>query len=82
MAKQEDWKGKYNVWYGDRGDTPGDYGTLLTRSKFCLALPGDGWSARFEDALLHGCIPVVIMDNTQVWGGTSCMGGGVLVRAS
>ncbi len=26
---------------------------------------GDGWSARAEDAVLHGCIPVVIMDNVH-----------------
>jgi hypothetical protein len=66
LSKKEDWKGKYNVWYGDRQDTPGDYSNLLSRSKFCLALPGDGWSARFEDSVLHGCIPVIIMDNVQV----------------
>lgn len=63
------WREKYNVWYGDRHDTPGEYGELLKRSRYCLALPGDGWSARFEDALLHGCIPVIIMDNVQVWRG-------------
>ncbi len=26
---------------------------------------GDGWSPRAEDAVLHGCIPVVIMDNVH-----------------
>lgn len=26
---------------------------------------GDGWSARAEDAVLHGCIPVIIMDNVH-----------------
>lgn len=26
---------------------------------------GDGWSARFEDSILHGCIPVVIMDEVD-----------------
>ncbi|GAX75784.1 hypothetical protein CEUSTIGMA_g3227.t1 [Chlamydomonas eustigma] len=66
LVKKEGWKEKYNVWYGDRQDTPGEYGELLSRSKFCLALPGDGWSARFEDGILHGCIPVIIMDNVQV----------------
>ena len=33
------------------------------------ALPlfsGDGWSARLEDAVLHGCIPVIIIDNVHV----------------
>ena len=27
---------------------------------------GDGWSPRWEDAVLHGCVPVVIMDDVQV----------------
>ncbi len=27
--------------------------------------PGDGWSSRAEDAILHGCIPVVIMDEVH-----------------
>ena len=26
---------------------------------------GDGWSGRAEDAVLHGCIPVVIMDDVH-----------------
>lgn len=26
---------------------------------------GDGWSSRAEDAILHGCVPVVIMDNVH-----------------
>ncbi len=26
---------------------------------------GDGWSARAEDAVLHGCIPLVIMDGVH-----------------
>jgi hypothetical protein len=26
---------------------------------------GDGWSPRAEDAILHGCIPVLIMDNVD-----------------
>ncbi len=25
---------------------------------------GDGWSARYEDSMTHGCVPVIIMDNT------------------
>jgi hypothetical protein len=35
------------------------------KSKFCLVAPGDGWSSRAEDAVLHGCIPVVIMDRVH-----------------
>ena len=26
---------------------------------------GDGWSARMEDAMLHGCVPVIIMDGVH-----------------
>ena len=28
----------------------------------CPPCAGDGWSSRMEDALLHGCIPVIVMD--------------------
>ena len=32
---------------------------------FPCVFTGDGWSSRAEDAILHGCIPVVIMDNVH-----------------
>lgn len=38
---------------------------LTHRSKFCLVLPGDGWSPRAEDAILHGCLPVLVADNVH-----------------
>lgn len=44
----------------------GDYSELLASSTFCLVLQGDGWSARMDDAVLHGCIPVVIIDEVYV----------------
>jgi hypothetical protein len=28
--------------------------------------PGDGWSARMEDAMLHGCVPVIVMDKVRL----------------
>ena len=34
----------------------GDYSELLASSVFCLVLQGDGWTARMEDAVLHGCV--------------------------
>lgn len=34
--------------------TPRPRSELLTRSVFCLVAAGDGWSARFDDAMLHG----------------------------
>jgi len=60
LAKAKNWKEKYNVSIGGGGDVPGDYTNLLSRSIFCLVLPGDGFSARAADAILHGCLPVVI----------------------
>lgn len=65
LSKENDWRGKHNVLIGSR-DIQGDYSELLSRSKYCLVAPGDGWSARAEDAILHGCVPVVIMDGVHV----------------
>jgi hypothetical protein len=64
LYKDNDWKKKHAIWYGSYDETPGDYSELLSRSKFCLVIPGDGWSARYEDAATHGCVPVIIMDHT------------------
>lgn len=40
----------------------GNYHESLASSVFCGVMPGDGWSGRFEDSILQGCIPVVIQD--------------------
>ena len=39
-----------------------DYSAALASSVFCGVLPGWGWSGRMEDAVLHGCIPVIMQD--------------------
>ncbi|CAN6454171.1 unnamed protein product [Victoria cruziana] len=39
-----------------------NYHEKLSRSTFCGVFPGDGWSGRMEDSILHGCVPVVIQD--------------------
>ena len=36
---------------------------------------GDGWSARVEDSVLHGCIPLIIMDNVSRGSFKGCGGG-------
>ena len=59
------WTARYNISIGDELDLPGDYSQELASSKFCLVAPGDGFSARAEDAVLHGCIPLVIMDRVH-----------------
>ena len=43
-----------------------------------LTLAGDGWSSRAEDAVLHGCIPVVIMDEVLPMRGGPGEGVGAL----
>ena len=50
--------------YGNRGNA---YSHDLARSEFCIVPPGgDGWSSRVDDAVRHGCIPVIIMDNVHM----------------
>jgi hypothetical protein len=46
--------------------TTGDYQKKLASSVFCLAPSGKGggWGMRFGSAVLTGCIPVIIMDNS------------------
>ena len=66
LAIDNDWKGKHKIFIGDGSEIPGDYSILLSDSKYALVLPGDGWSARAEDAVLHGCVPVVIMDEVNL----------------
>ena len=41
------------------------YHEELMEHTFCLAFPGDGWSSRVLDAVVHGCIPVVIQVSTS-----------------
>ena len=55
----------YNIFISSGKEYKGEYSEHLARSKFCLAVPGDGYSARYVDAVLHGCIPVVVMDNVE-----------------
>ena len=47
------------------GTSP-DYRWELSHATFCLVLPGDGWSARLEDAVTNGCVPVIIQDEVLV----------------
>jgi len=52
------------VLVGGRGDR---YASDLAASEFCIVPPGgDGWSSRVDDAVRHGCIPVIVMDGVQL----------------
>ena len=57
---KNDWAAKHKIYIGNGEMVRGPYSEHLLRSRFCLVLPGDGWSPRAEDAVLHGCIPVVV----------------------
>ncbi|KAL1519387.1 hypothetical protein AB1Y20_022912 [Prymnesium parvum] len=43
------------------------YGKELADSTFCLAFPGDGWSSRVLDAVVHGCVPVIVQDESLMF---------------
>ena len=60
------WHEKHRVYIGTGEDFKGPYSEHLARSKYCLVAPGDGWSPRAEDAVLHGCVPVIVMNDTHV----------------
>lgn len=64
LARTPKWQ-KHNVVIGSSQEIKMDYSTLLSSAKFCLVAPGDGWSSRAEDSVLHGCVPVVIKDNVH-----------------
>ncbi|GAX80494.1 hypothetical protein CEUSTIGMA_g7932.t1 [Chlamydomonas eustigma] len=65
LSLEQKWLEKYNIHMGFPHDLAKGYSEWLTKSIFCLVAPGDGWSSRAEDAVLHGCIPVVIMDEVH-----------------
>eukprot|EP00798_Chlamydomonas_sp_ICE-L_P018362 gene18362-24833_t len=65
LSQVHSWKEIHHIFIGDESDIPGDYSEHLSRSKFCLVAPGDGYAMRAEDAVLHGCIPVIVMDGVQ-----------------
>ncbi|KAG1658533.1 hypothetical protein FOA52_008419 [Chlamydomonas sp. UWO 241] len=65
LSHTHEWRKMHNILIGTGAEYPGDYSMHLARSKFCLVLPGDGYSGRAEDAIMHGCIPVIVMDNVH-----------------
>ncbi|KAK2080890.1 hypothetical protein QBZ16_000744 [Prototheca wickerhamii] len=63
-AWEEDWEHKHRILIVDNTNkTEKSYSELMASSIFCLAIIGDGWTTRVEDAMVHGCIPVLFMDN-------------------
>eukprot|EP00798_Chlamydomonas_sp_ICE-L_P028910 gene28910-32105_t len=56
LSLHNNWTHKYNIIIGDRKDAQGDYSTFMSRAKYCLVMPA-------KDSMLHGCVPVVFMDD-------------------
>ncbi|EFN55367.1 hypothetical protein CHLNCDRAFT_52572 [Chlorella variabilis] len=68
LCRDKDWWGKFKIWIGEGNppDMDRTYSQLLASSTFCFVLPGDGFSPRFEDAVQHGCLPVIIQDEVHL----------------
>ncbi|PSC76174.1 exostosin-like glycosyltransferase [Micractinium conductrix] len=68
LTRDEGWWDEHKIWFGEHGP-PGEslsYSEFLASSIFCFAMMGDGWAARYEYAVLHGCIPVIIQDDVEM----------------
>ena len=65
ICNEEHWWEKYKIYIGEKNppNNTMTYSQLLSRSVFCPVLMGEGFTTRFEDSILHGCIPVIIIDN-------------------
>jgi hypothetical protein len=71
LCTAHNWWPRHRVWINETAPPDAElaglgYSDLLARSVFCLVLPGDGWSARMVDAMVHGCVPVIIQDGVHV----------------
>ena len=69
LCEKNNWWSLHRIYIGEKmppGIEDLKYGEALARSIFCMVLMGEGFTTRFEDSLLHGCIPVIIMDNVTV----------------
>ncbi|KFM24871.1 putative glucuronoxylan glucuronosyltransferase F8H [Auxenochlorella protothecoides] len=84
VSREEDWLNNHGILYGDHEAFDGlpSYSQLMSESTFCLAIIGDGYTSRYEDAITHGCIPVVIMDNVSPTLGTIINEADISVRVA
>eukprot|EP00208_Stichococcus_sp_RCC1054_P003318 CAMPEP_0206142432 /NCGR_PEP_ID=MMETSP1473-20131121/16814_1 /ASSEMBLY_ACC=CAM_ASM_001109 /TAXON_ID=1461547 /ORGANISM="Stichococcus sp, Strain RCC1054" /LENGTH=314 /DNA_ID=CAMNT_0053537429 /DNA_START=144 /DNA_END=1089 /DNA_ORIENTATION=+ len=65
-AEEGSWEQQHGiVIQGHAEPTNQSYSAALASSMFCVVLPGDGWARRADDAILHGCLPVIVQDGVQ-----------------
>lgn len=59
LAKDGSWWEEHRIHFAEGSPTGDDvkgmsYSDLLASSTFCMVVMGDGFTARFEDAVVHG----------------------------
>lgn len=70
MTRNDDWWGKYRIHVveampkGNISEST-SYSEALVSSVFCFSLMGEGWGSRYDEAVLHGCKPVLIHDEVE-----------------
>ena len=69
LVIERKWWDKYKIYVGESADLPkaisdASYSELLARSSFCFVMMGEGWSSRFEEAVAHLCVPVILIEDT------------------
>jgi len=69
LCEDSHWWDRHRIYVGEAKDVPqelgGDsYSQLLARSTYCFVLMGEGFTTRFDDAVAHHCVPVIIIDST------------------
>jgi hypothetical protein len=79
-ATAGEWRKKYGAWIGTPADLGAEPSALYARAQYCLIAIEDGWSAVFEDAVSHGCIPVVVEDDIHLALGGALRHKQVMVR--
>ncbi|PNH05450.1 hypothetical protein TSOC_008269 [Tetrabaena socialis] len=48
----------------NKGREPGADPATMLRSRFCFAPQGQGWGVRLSQAVISGCVPVLVHDHT------------------
>ena len=79
-ATAEEWRKKYGAWVGTPEDLKAEPSALYARAQYCLIAIEDGWSAVFEEAVLHGCVPVVVEEDIHLALGGALRHKQVMVR--
>jgi hypothetical protein len=64
--KEGNWRVKYNMLIGTGKEVPADYSELLSKSIFCLVMPG-GWVGDCVDGLMDGWSDYLALVGLIAW---------------